>query len=164
MASGKSEIGKKLAETVSLPYTDLDAVIETQEGMSIAEIFKSKGEIYFRKIETKYLKQQLIKEDKQVLALGGGTPCYGTNMDLIKNDEQVKSIYLKVSVQTLTDRLFQERQHRPLVSHISNKDEMLEFVGKHLFERNPFYSQATYTVDAEKNTEDLIEAILLKLF
>ena len=59
MASGKSTIGKQLSEKVFVPFIDLDEYIELKENSSITNIFKEKGEIYFRKIEHRYLKELL---------------------------------------------------------------------------------------------------------
>ena len=80
MASGKSTIGKILAKELNLSFIDLDHYISDREQMSIPEIFNQKGEIYFRKIETKCLLEVLEKEQEFILSLGGGTPCYGNNM------------------------------------------------------------------------------------
>ena len=85
MGSGKTTIGMKLAEFLDFDFLDLDHYIEEAEGVSIAEIFQSKGEIYFRKKEHDYLKKILSNKKDFVLSTGGGTPCYGVNMDVILN-------------------------------------------------------------------------------
>ena len=76
MASGKSTIGRILADKLNYSFIDLDDYIEEKEQTSVSEIFKSKGEIYFRKLETTSLQALLNNKDNLVLSLGGGTPCY----------------------------------------------------------------------------------------
>ena len=62
MASGKSSVGKKVAQMLSVPFVDLDILISEKEKLSIQDIFKNKGEIYFRKKETEYLNDFLIEK------------------------------------------------------------------------------------------------------
>ena len=163
MGSGKSTVGKKLSEQLGHKYIDLDDYIQKKEGHSIAQIFKNKGEIYFRKVESKYLKE-VLGIHGAVISLGGGTPCYGHNMDIIKNADDAFSIYLKATISNLTDRLFKEKDSRPLISHINQKQDLREFIGKHLFERSPFYSQSDITLDTDNKTVDEIaETIITKL-
>ncbi|MCL4117360.1 UNVERIFIED_CONTAM: hypothetical protein GTU68_056804 [Idotea baltica] len=163
MTSGKSLIGKKLAQVLDYEFIDLDDYIVKKEELNIAEIFNKKGEIYFRKIEHIALKDIISDNQNCVLSLGGGTPCYGNNLKLLLNDLDLKTFYLKASIDTISERLFNERKKRPLVSHIKTKEELLEFVGKHLFERLPYYSQAEFAVDANTSEQDLIESILMQL-
>ena len=152
MASGKSSVGKKVAEMLSVPFVDLDILISEKEKLSIQDIFKNKGEIYFRKKEIEYLNDFLIEKDNFILAVGGGTPCYGDNMDLINNNS--KSIYLKSSIQSIYNKLTNKKNKhkRPLISEINNKD-LKEFIAKHLFERSPFYEQAHYTVITDNKSK-----------
>mgnify|MGYP000929308201 CR=1 FL=1 len=164
MASGKSLIGKKLAELLNYNFIDLDDCIASEEDMSIKEIFKNKGEIYFRNREHEILKDLVSIDQKCVISLGGGTPCYSHNLELLLNDSDLKTIYLKVSIKNLSDRLFKERENRPLVSHLKTKEALFEFIGKHLFERLVFYDQAKITIDANKSENEIIESILLQLF
>ena len=164
MGSGKSTIGKQLSKALEFDYVDLDLFIETKEEMSIPELFKTKGEIYFRKIETLYLKNILELKDT-VVALGGGTPCYGNNMQLITSAGNAKSIYLKASIATLVERLQTEKHNRPLISHLKTEEELTEFIGKHLFERSQFYSQSDVKVAIDKKSiNDIVETIVMELF
>ncbi len=93
MGSGKSTIAKIVASRLNLTALDLDEYIIEKEGCSIPDIFQKKGEIYFRKIENQYLKELLESDQSYVLALGGGTPCYANNMELILQES--KSFYLR---------------------------------------------------------------------
>jgi shikimate kinase len=165
MASGKSTIGKILAKKLGYDFIDLDDFIEGKEHSTVADIFKTKGEIYFRKIESQYLKDILSGKNKIVLSLGGGTPCYNNNMAFILNAHQVKSIYLKASIKTLIARLKNEKSKRPLVAHIETDDALAEFIGKHIFERGQFYNQAEVVVSTDDKTESaIVEALLFSLF
>ncbi len=165
MASGKTSLGKKLAEKLNYDFIDLDDFIEDKENLSVSEVFKAKGEIYFRKQESYYLKQLLQAKNNIILSVGGGTPCYSGNMDAILQAPNVKSIYLKASLPTLANKLIKKKAKRPLIAHIETKEEMTEFIGKHLFERMPFYNQAEIHVTIDNKTKnEVIEAIILELF
>jgi shikimate kinase len=162
MASGKSTIGKEISKKLELNFIDLDAYISEQEKRSIPEIFKIKGEIYFRKIENLYLKELLNNEGDFVLSLGGGTPCYANNMELIQNSK-AKSIYIQASIPTLVTRLIKEKSNRPLVADLEN-GKITEFVAKHLFERRFFYEQAAITLNTEnKSIPEIVSEISVGL-
>lgn len=163
MASGKSTIGKQLSKKLDINFLDLDDYICKKENSSIEHIFKTKGEIYFRKIEHQYLKEVLAKKDDFVLSLGGGTPCYANNMSVIKNADAT-SIYIQVSVSNLVARLLNEKAKRPLVASL-NDDLLTEFVAKHLFERRFYYEQATKTIQSDaKKVFELVAEIEKTLY
>lgn len=164
MGSGKSTIGRHLAGILGYDFVDLDQYIEQEEHCSVTEIFKIKGELYFRKQESYYLSQLLEKNTNIVLSLGGGTPCYANNMEQLKANHIV-SCYLKLSPTSLAERLFEEKDQRPLISHINNKEALQEFIGIHLFERQPFYSQAkqVFTVD-NLSVKNVVELIVRSLY
>ncbi|PHR10641.1 MAG: shikimate kinase [Aequorivita sp.] len=165
MGSGKSSIGKKLAEVLKLPFMDLDAEIEKAEGIPVPEIFSQKGEIYFRKIENKILKRVLDQPDNFILATGGGTPCYGDSMDYILNQKDVESIYLRTPLKVLVSRLLLEKDERPLLNHINSENELEDFIRKHLFERAFYYNQAGVTIDVvSESITETVAKIILKLF
>jgi len=164
MGSGKSTIGEKLSKMLNFESLDLDVYIQNNEGKSIPDLFKSKGEIYFRKIEGRYL-SEILSLENTVVSLGGGTPCYGNNMKVINSAINSKSIYLKASIPNLVERLYDEKAARPLISHLETKDELTEFIGKHLFERSVFYHQADMTISVDgKSINGIIEDIVMKLF
>jgi len=164
MGAGKSSVGKKLSEVLGFDYLDLDDYIQEKEGKSIKEIFSTKGEIYFRKIESKYL-NEIISKSNSVISLGGGTPCYGNNMKHIKESKNTSSVYLKSSIISLTDRLLLEKDKRPLISHLKSKEELQEFIGKHLFERSAYYNLSDITINTDQNSiDEVVESIVLKLF
>lgn len=164
MASGKSLIGRKLAKILNYEFIDLDDYISNKENLSVSDIFSDKGEIYFRKLEHESLKEIISNKERFVLSLGGGTPCYANNMQLLLKEPKVETIYLQVSIPNLVERLLNELEKRPVVSHIKSKEELFEFVGKHLFERLTFYTQAVHKVNANLKEAEVIESILLQLF
>ncbi len=164
MASGKTTVGKQLSKLLQYNFIDLDSYIEAQEKLSIPEVFQKKGAIYFRKKEAVYLRQILNKNKPIVLSTGGGTPCYGNNLSFILKNKQHKSYYLKVPNTILAKRLVQEKAHRPLVSSISTEEKMLEFVGKHIFERKQYYEQANYSINANTYPKAIVEAIVATLY
>ena len=149
MASGKSAVGQELARKMDFSFMDLDAYIELKEKMNIPQIFESKGEIYFRKKEGEYLKEILENSDNLILSHGGGTPCYGKNMEISKEHSTV--IYLRASINTIVERLKKGKNKRPLVAEL-DEDKLSEYVAKHLFERRNFYEQAHYTINVEDTT------------
>ena len=163
MASGKSTIGREISKKLNMKFIDLDDYISKREKSSILEIFKVKGEIYFRRIESLYLSEILNSKDSFILSLGGGTPCYSNNMELILNSE-TSSIYIKASIKTLAARLASEKNKRPLVAELEN-DKLIEFVAKHLFERRFFYEQASITLNTEdKSIEEITTEIRILLY
>ena len=163
MGSGKTTIGIQLARKLFLNFTDLDDFIEEKEQQSIKEIFKQKGEIYFRKIEHKYLKQFINENESYVLSLGGGTPCYAGNLDLILNDKNNLSFYLRGSISTLFKRLSKNKFKRPLINDLSD-NQLTEYIAKHLFERGLFYYKATYKISIDdKEVQEIVTEIRILL-
>lgn len=162
MGSGKSTLGKALAAHQNISFIDLDHYIELREKDSVKQIFEKKGEIYFRKKEMEYLDELLQSDESFVLSLGGGTPCFGNNMQKI-NSVSDFVFYLQYAPQSLATRLAPQKQHRPLIAHLD--DEALgEFIAKHLFDRNPYYMQAKYIINmnglsAGESLQRIIEII-----
>lgn len=157
MTSGKSSIGK-LLENNGFKNVDLDEYIEEKVGQEIHQIFKEKGELYFRQLERESLQEVLAMEGDWVISLGGGTPCYYDNIDLINRSSV--SVYLQVSIKELVRRISQFKSTRPLVKDRS-EEELTEFVAKHIFERDPFYRQAAVLLHTDGKTfrEIVLEVI-----
>ncbi len=158
MGSGKSAIGNEIANYRTMEYVDLDNYIEKKEELSVKEIFDKKGEIYFRKKEAIYLEELVRTKENIVLSLGGGTPCFGNNMETITTLSNANSVYLQTSIPELSKRLFLERNKRPLIAHTKNEEELSEFIAKHLFERLAYYSKATNTIKTDHKTVSEIVA------
>tara|TARA_Y100001968_G_C19121572_1_gene602243 strand:- start:23 stop:529 length:507 start_codon:yes stop_codon:yes gene_type:complete len=149
MGCGKTKVGKKLSKKIGARFIDLDNEIEHFYSKSIAQIFNDLGEIEFRKIERKILLKTLNYNGFHVLSLGGGTPCYFDNMELI-NKKTNLSFFLNLESKILAQRLFSRKSTRPIIKSINNKNDMLNFVNKHLFERNIYYAKANYTINSNK--------------
>jgi shikimate kinase len=160
MGSGKSTVGKILSEKTEIPFFDLDALIEKEEETTIKQIFRDKGEIYFRKLESQYFNEFIQNNTSYILSLGGGTPCYANNHEKLQLPD-VQSVYLKVSVQELAKRLRKEKETRPLIASLS-EEELDDYIRKHLFDRNFYYHHAKITIDASGSTPDEIVSELLK--
>ena len=164
MGSGKTVIGKNLAEKMEVKYVDLDEEISKREQKSIPQIFEDSGEIYFRKIESQVLQEIIKSPVNLVLSLGGGTPCYGKNLELIKGNSDSGLVYLKVGLEELLRRLAAEKEERPLISHLDSLEALENFVRKHLYERSFYYNQSDFIIDTDgKDVEESVAIILSKL-
>ncbi len=151
MGVGKTTIGAFLAKELNVPFYDLDQLIEQDENMSVKNIFKTKGEIYFRKIEHTTLNNFIANNSNYVLAFGGGTPCYANN-HLVLQQPLVFSFYLKASIAVLSDRLMLDRDARPLLSNEATLDELKDQIAKSLFDRSYFYHQAKKTINVDNKS------------
>jgi shikimate kinase len=141
--SGKSTIGKQIANSLNIPFVDLDNEIERQEKMTIAEIFKTKGEDHFRKTESSLLNHWASSPNSFVMATGGGAPCFFNGIDVIKNSGV--SVFLDEPIPTLAKRVTQQTG-RPLLS--SNKEEeTIEKLKKTFSARVAIYKKATFTME-----------------
>lgn len=159
MGCGKSTIAQNLSRIINTPFLDLDKCIEERANLSINEIFEKHGEVYFRKLEHEMFVELLQSSENNIIGLGGGTPCYANNHELLKGDD-VTSIYLKASIDTLYNRLVHNKSKRPLIANM-NEEEMKEFIAKHLFDRSFYYNQAKHKVSVdEKSVEETVQDIL----
>ena len=154
MAVGKTTIAQLLAEKTRFKTVDIDKLIEKKIGLTVAEIFQQKGELFFRKIEHEIFKEISEIKENLIISTGGGTPCYANNHLLLKG-ENVVSIYLMASIDVILKRLKSSKKERPLVADKS-EEELQEFIAKHLFERSYFYNQATFNVLIDNKSKDEI--------
>jgi len=147
--AGKTYYAKLLSEQYGHDYIDLDEYIEHKEGRTIAEVFKTDGEQYFRQVETECLNTVINEaEDKTVfVACGGGTPVYNNNMSLMKEHGCV--IYLDVDTGLLAERIKGSVDTRPLFAAAGNKDEVLNNLHQ---QRKVWYEQAHYTLKTSEIT------------
>jgi len=114
MGSGKSTIGKSVALALGLPFRDTDTIIEEVEGMDVSQIFIDKGEDYFRTVEKKVLRDELLS-DGSVLALGGGAPISVDAQSALKVSS-APVVYLDISLASVAPRIGFNRD-RPLLLH-----------------------------------------------
>ena len=144
MGVGKTTSGKILAQLTGYRFVDMDDEIEAQEGMKITEIFKTKGEDYFRKIETEMLKRY-AREQNIILSCGGGTVKNSVNQDILRND--FVTIWLYATARYCIDGL--DISNRPLLQC----DNPLKAAENMLSERIPFYASCAYAVVSVENLE-----------
>jgi len=154
MASGKSKYGKKLAKYLNRNFIDLDNYIEEKEKLSINEIFKQKGEEYFRNLETEILLENDF--ENAIISLGGGTPCFNDNMKFI--EKNVFSVYLKLPLKVIIARLKQNKEKRPLVKSLED-DELVETVSNLYNSRIEYYRKANIHINALQSFKEIREKI-----
>ena len=156
MGSGKTTIGKKLANKLGFQFVDLDALFEKTLQMSILDYFEKFGESEFRKEERKIL-QKSFELSKAVISCGGGTPCFFDNMELINKNGI--SIYIEMSAASLNYRLKNAKTQRPIIVKM-NDDELTNFIGSELMKREVYYKKSKIIVKGESiNIADLISRI-----
>ena len=143
MGSGKTTVGRALAKELNVPFYDLDWYIEERFHKTVPQIFAEKGEEGFRQVERNMLHEVAEFEDI-VLSAGGGTPCFYDNVQYM--NEQACTIYLKASSDVLYGHLRVGKTERPLLKG-KTEEEMLEYIETTLSKREPFYSQARYTLN-----------------
>jgi len=161
MGSGKSTIARLLHQKTGIKLTDTDKIIEEKMQLSIAEIFAQKGEIHFRKIEHTVFKELLASDEDLIISLGGGTPCYANNHELLIGEDRL-SIYLKASIDTIYNRISVNPQERPLINGKS-KSEMKEFIAKHLFDRSYYYNHSMHKITTDDKPPEEIVLEIQKL-
>ncbi|MCM1137318.1 MAG: shikimate kinase [Duncaniella sp.] len=144
MGCGKSTLGKGLAARCDIRFIDLDNYIEEQAGMTIKELFASQGEAAFRDLERRML-QEVSRLDNVVVACGGGTPCFGDNMEVM--NRYGVTVLLRTSHERLFERLKRGRHKRPLIANLD--DEQLDrFIAEQLEKRMVHYTKAKETFDS----------------
>lgn len=143
MGSGKTTVGHALSQELGLPFYDLDWYIETRMHRTVKQIFDEKGEEGFRKIEHNLLHEVAEFEDV-IISCGGGTPCFFDNMEYM--NRQGDTLYLKASPDVLFGHLRMGKSVRPLLLG-KTPEQVKDFIGKQLKQREPFYSQARHTLD-----------------
>ena len=146
MGAGKTSVGKALSESAGMALADTDCMIETEAGMSVSDIFASRGETFFREMETAILKSLLDKAERTIICAGGGLPLREENRDLIRRLGTVA--YLRVKPETVLSRLKGDTT-RPLLKG----GDAQEKVHGLLKLREPIYAQAAHrTIDVDGKT------------
>jgi shikimate kinase len=139
MGTGKTEVGRKLAEKLKMNFVDMDDLIESEEGMKISEIFARFGESYFRRIE-KEIAKRVSKLNNHVIATGGGVVLDEENLNNFRKNGIL--ICLTATPEAIFERT-SKSTHRPLL----NEANPMEKIKKLLQYRAPFYAKAQYSVD-----------------
>ena len=157
MGSGKSSVGRKLAETLGVAFVDIDHEIELVSDRSIAEIFEEFGEVEFRALESRVL-SRILNEEPQVIATGGGAFLAEKNRKMIA--KLATSVWLDAELDTLWDRV-KNKSHRPLLQNPEPKKTL----AKLLEDRNPIYALSDHRVVSQANQshEAMVERICIAL-
>ena len=156
MGSGKSKIARELGKRLNAQVVTTDDLAETREGQPIHEIFKSKGEAYFRKIESEIIKEISLRQGI-IIDCGGGAVCSRENLQNLKAGGIV--FYLQATPEVIYQRIRHEK-HRPLLMVPDPLGSIKELYNQRL----PLYNQAHYTIDANSaSIEGPIVEILSKI-
>lgn len=154
MGSGKTSVGRLVADALGCPFLDLDEIIVKKAGRSIPEIFQADGEKGFRRLEKDALEKTVAKyaENTAVLALGGGTVTVPGAVKLLQ--EKTLCIYLEADIDTLIARLQGQTEGRPLAD---------ENMAARLAQREPLYREASHvTIDTAGLTpEEITDEIII---
>lgn len=143
MGAGKTTLGKSLARHLGLEFIDLDWYIENRFHQSVSQLFATRGEEGFRKIEQNMLHEVAEFEDV-VISAGGGTPCFFDNMEYM--NQQGLTVYLKATPEILRTHLRMGKQKRPLIAQ-KNDEELDIFIRESLNKRESYYNQARLIFD-----------------
>ena len=156
MGSGKSHWGRLWAAAHNFNFIDLDEELEKQEQKTVAAIFETRGEDYFRQKET-ILLRSLTAQSNSIVSCGGGTPCFFDNMAWMNKNGL--TIFLEATTQFILKNIKNEKDKRPL---IKDKDdaEILFFIEQKLKERQPYYSKAKIILQAEDLNIDSIKKVI----
>ena len=150
MGAGKTSLGKTLAKQSGLPFLDTDAYIKVQTGQSIPEIFSTKGEVAFRKLEEECFHS--LTPNAQWIATGGGFPCFNDLM--VKMKQLGTVVYLKMTPEELNKRV-QSVANRPLLQTSEPINELTRL----LLERAEIYEMADFVINGNQSTEILVKEI-----
>lgn len=152
MGAGKSKIGRLLAERLGLPFVDSDKAIEESAGLSVAEIFRERGEAAFREAE-RTLIARLLEEGPRVIALGGGAFVDERNRDAL--NRRARTVWLDAPFEQILARV-KHSANRPLASDRSEAELRALWV-----ERRPHYAEAhihigTWVADPARIVERIV--------
>lgn len=156
MGTGKTEVGKILAQRLGYTFVDADSVIEQEQKMSITEIFRQHGEPYFRDVEADVIRR-LSERDRVVISTGGGAVLRQENIDNLRKKGII--ICLTASPDTILKRTSNDSS-RPLLQvedPLKKIKELLEF-------RRPYYEKSDIMVDTEgKSPLEVVEDIIRRI-
>jgi shikimate kinase len=136
MGSGKARYGKRLAKVLNFDFVDTDELIENREKQEITEIFKNKGEDYFRKLEAEVL-TEVSQMNNTIVATGGGMPCRKGIMEFMNSTGL--TIYFKAGLGCVMKNLLREKERRPMIANI-DATVLADYIHEKLEERKPCYA------------------------
>jgi shikimate kinase len=151
MGCGKTTLGRSMARRLQLRFVDLDQAVFEETGVQPDQLFRRIGEAGFRKVERATLLKWRAKHPFDLLACGGGTPCYADNMELLKQMGLV--VYLKISPNELYRRLQNQADRRPVLAG-ELPEKLEEKIRQLLEQRSPVYHQAHRIVESDFLTAD----------
>ena len=155
MGVGKTGIGKYVARRLKINFFDIDKIIEKKNEMKIAEIFKKKGEIYFRK-EEEFITIKYLNKKGSIISLGGGG--FINNQIRKKILSECISVWLNINLETIYKRL-KNSKIRPLANN-DNRNNL----GKIFLERKKIYSLADHEINCDNLNIDQISNKIIKLY
>jgi shikimate kinase len=141
MGSGKTSIGKEASTILGLKFYDTDLEIEKKLNMKIKDIFKLKGQNYFRQVEEKIC-IDLINGERKIVALGGGAFLNSTIRKIVL--KKSFSIWINVNLKTIVKRIKLSKNIRPMLDY----DNLENSIKTILDERAPIYKMASITIEA----------------
>lgn len=157
MGTGKTTIGRLLAQRLGRPFIDSDRKIEYENGMSIREIFEAYGENYFRQKERIAI-AKLSRYNNAVIATGGGVVLSSENMSRLKRNGVI--ITLTASTEVILERT-SRRNTRPLLDNLEKREQV---VNKLLKDRAELYHKADYSIDTSNSSpQQVINEIMFFL-
>ena len=159
MASGKSSIGKHLAELKNHSFLDTDLLIEEKIQQNLKDFMLESGEISFRLLEREVLREVIDFKQKSVVATGGGLPCFEENITLMLENGIL--IFIDTPEEVLFNRLLND-DSRPLIENL-NETELKKYISVKLAERRPFYEQASIRITGNKSINEICTEINEKL-
>ena len=145
MGAGKTTLGKAFARAMGLTFVDLDWYIEERFHKTVRQLFAERGEDGFRDLEKRML-HEVSEFENIVISVGGGTPCFFDNMEVMNIAGE--TVFLDVDVKVLFRRLKAARQQRPLLAGKTD-EELMAFIVENLQKRLPFYTQAKHVFNGE---------------
>ena len=155
MGAGKSTIGYLLSNKINSDFYDIDKIIEEEEGLKIRDIFKQKGENYFRKIEEKIC-LRILKLNKKIISLGGGSFLNNKIREEIQKNHI--SFWLNWNTSTIIKRI-KKNKNRPILKNMTEND-----INKLIIKRKKIYEKAHLKINCENLSKSEIINKIIKLY
>lgn len=155
--AGKTTIGRLLSNKTNRKFIDTDNIIEERENKSIDNIFKLKGENYFRQKE-RTIVLEIQNKENLVVATGGGLPIYNDNLELLNNSDI--TIFINTDIKEIEKRLKNQIHNRPKL-----KDDLVGNLNKMYNERISTYLKAKICIEVKENhlVEEVVDIIINRL-